>query len=156
MLTIIGCGNLNRSDDGVGVVIAQRLAAEVGSGLANRVRVFDAGTDGMGVMYQARGASALILIDASRSGAEPGAVFEVPGGELERRPESSLNLHDFRWDNALFVGRQIFGDDFPDDVTVYLVEAQNLELGLELSPTVERAAEIVTGKIRGRIAEWVS
>ncbi len=25
MLTIIGCGNLNRSDDAVGVIIAQRL-----------------------------------------------------------------------------------------------------------------------------------
>jgi Ni,Fe-hydrogenase maturation factor len=25
MLTIIGCGNLNRNDDGVGVIIAQRL-----------------------------------------------------------------------------------------------------------------------------------
>ncbi len=151
MFTIIGCGNLNRSDDGVGVVIAQQLAADLDPSLADKVRVYDAGTDGMGVMFKARGASALVIVDASRSGAAPGSVYEVPGEELERRPEPSLNLHDFRWDNALFVGRKLYGDSFPQDVTVYLIEAESLDLGLELTPVVRQAAETVTRKIQSRI-----
>ena len=153
MLVIIGCGNPNRSDDGAGVIAAQRLAAALGPEHAGRVAVHDAGTDGMGVMYKARGASALVVVDACSSGSEPGSVFEVPGEELERPPASSFNLHDFRWNNALFVGRKIFGESFPEDVTVYLIEAASLDLGLTLSPAVERAVATVVGKIRQRIQE---
>jgi len=149
LLTIIGCGNLNRSDDGVGVVIVRRLLAL--DGLPAGVRIFDAGTAGMEVMFQARGASRLVIVDASRSGAEAGTVFEVPGSELEGRPGKSFNLHDFRWDHALYVGKRIFKEQFPKDVTVFLIEAANLGLGTELSEVVSAAADKVVAKLRTQL-----
>ena len=103
-------------------------------------------------MFQARGSTALIVIDASRTGSEPGAIYKVPGEVLEQLPEPSYNLHDFRWDNALAVGRKIFQDDFPQDVTVYLIEAENLDFGLTLSSTVERAAEKVLSELIAIVA----
>lgn len=139
MYTVIGCGNLNRSDDGVGVVVARRLMQRCAP-WAGRVRVFDAGTGGMEVMFQARGARRLVIVDACRSGAAPGTVFRVPGEVLRQDYAPSMSLHDFRWDHALAVGRRIFRDDFPADVAVYLVEAASLALGLALSEAVERAA----------------
>jgi hydrogenase maturation protease len=147
MLTIIGCGNLNRNDDAVGVIIAQRLQKYLSENPHPNIRVFDCGTGGMEVMFQARGSTQLIIIDASSTGSEPGAVFKVPGKELEALPEPSLNLHDFRWDNALAAGRKIFQNDFPDDVTVYLIEAANLDFGLELSPSVEHSANLVFAEL---------
>jgi hydrogenase maturation protease len=112
------------------------------------VQVFDAGTGGMDVMFQARGASRLIIIDASRSGSEPGAIFKVPGRELESEPDAAFSLHDFRWQHALTAGRKIFGAEFPRDVTVFLIEAENLGFGLELSAAVVRSAERVIEEIR--------
>ncbi len=153
MLTIIGCGNPNRSDDGVGIAVVHRLQERLQTEPQADMRIFDAGTDGMGVMFQARGSSSLILIDACKSGADPGAIFEVPGNELEGKPPDSFNLHDFRWDHALFAGRQIFKNEFPEDITVFLIEAANLEFGLELSAPVAAAAEQVVEKIMERIAE---
>ena len=147
MLTIIGCGNLNRCDDGVGVIIAQRLMRYVQAHGREDVSVFDAGTGGMDVMFRARGAKKLILIDASRSGSEPGAVFRVPGAELEDDYQPSYSLHDFRWDHALYAGRKIFGANFPSDVIVFLIEAEQLGLGLELSEVVSQAAERVSAEI---------
>ncbi|NEP05169.1 MAG: hydrogenase maturation protease [Okeania sp. SIO2G4] len=143
MLTIIGCGNLNRSDDGVGVIIAQRLQQYLTEHPHPNVRVYDCGTAGMEVMFQARGTQQLIILDASATGSEPGAIFKVPSSELEALPEPSYNLHDFRWDNALAVGRKIFREDFPEDVIVYLIEAENLDFGLELSSVVQHSAEKV-------------
>lgn len=151
MLTIIGCGNPNRSDDGAGVAVAQRLAARLESKPLPGVRVVDAGTAGMDVMFQARGSQSLILIDASASGSEPGTVFEVPGHELENVPEPRMNLHDFRWDHALFAGRKIFRDQFPDDVTVFLIEKETLELGVGLSAAVDSAVSRVTERILERL-----
>ncbi|MFM6182367.1 MAG: hydrogenase maturation protease [Dolichospermum sp.] len=147
MLTIIGCGNLNRNDDAVGVIIAQGLQQYLAQNPHPKIRVFDCGTAGMEVMFQARGSEKLIIIDASCTGSEAGAIFKVPGNELEALPEPSYNLHDFRWDHALAAGRKIFGDDFPQEVTVYLIEAANLDLGLELSPVVRRSADLVFAEL---------
>jgi hydrogenase maturation protease len=146
MLTIIGCGNPNRGDDGVGVVIAQRLQTYLATHPIADVQVFDCGTAGIEVMFRAKGSDRLIIVDASSTGSEPGAVFEVPGAELEALPSPSYNLHDFRWDHALAAGRKIFAE-FPKDVTVYLIEAENLGFSLELSPAVQNSSEIVFSKI---------
>lgn len=154
MLTIIGCGNLNRSDDGVGVIVVRLLLEKFQNTELANVQIFDAGTDGMSVMFKARGSDSLIIIDAGNTGSEPGAVFEVPGHEMEGKPPGSFNLHDFRWDHALYSGRQIFKDEFPKDVTVYLIEAETLELGLELSDIAQKSAALVADKIAKRIEAY--
>lgn len=154
MLTVIGCGNLNRSDDGVGVVVARSLMESLARQPRTDVRVFDAGTGGMDVMFQARGSRKLIIVDASRSGAEAGAIFEVPGEALEQEREASYSLHDFRWDHALTAGRKIFREQFPRDVTVFLIEAGSLELGFELTPAVRAAASRVIADVQTAIEAY--
>lgn len=151
MLTIIGCGNLNRCDDGVGVLVAQKLQRVLQDAPNPNVRIYDCGTSGMEVMFQARGSTALVIIDASSTGSEAGAVYEVPGEVLEQLPDRGYSLHDFRWDHAIAAGRMIFGTDFPTDVTVYLIEAENLGLGLELSPSVAEAADRVYSKLVAKV-----
>ncbi len=151
MMVVIGCGNLNRCDDGVGVVVARRLST-ADTDPTGRVKIIDAGTGGMEIMFHARGADRLIIIDACTSGSEPGAVFEVPGAELEAEKAPSITLHDFRWDHALYAGRKMYGDAFPRAVTVFLIEAKSLDYGLDLSPEVERAATIVADRVGALIA----
>ena len=154
MLTIIGCGNPNRSDDGVGVYIAQMLQAGLKRRQRDDIRIFDAGTGGMEIMFQAKGSDKLIIVDASKSGSEPGAIFCVPGAELELDHEPAYSLHDFRWDHALAAGRKIFREQFPSDVTVYLIESANLELGLELTRPVQKSAHEVVASIQRIIDEY--
>ncbi len=151
ILSIIGCGNTNRSDDGVGVYIIQRLLEHYSEHTKPGVRIFDSGTAGMDVMFKARGSDALIIVDANSSDSEPGSIFEVPGEELENIPEPSFNLHDFRWDNALFAGKKIFKEEFPKEVTVYLIEAEDLSLGIGLTTCVAAAADKVYATLVTRI-----
>jgi hydrogenase maturation protease len=155
MLTIIGCGNSNRTDDGAGVYVAQNLLKFLQTNPKENVRVFDAGTGGIDVMFQARGSSRLIIVDASQSGSEAGAIYQVPGEELEREREVSYSLHDFRWDDALYAGRKIFREDFPKDVTVFLIEAESLDYGLELTAKVKESAEKVIENLQKIIVEYV-
>jgi hydrogenase maturation protease len=107
----------------------------------------------MAVIFGARGCRTLIIIDACRSGSEPGAIFEAPGAELEQRYQPSLNLHDFRWDHALFAGRKLLRDDFPADVTVLLIEAETIDFGVGLSPAVSGAAAKVVDRVEGLIRD---
>nr|WP_255216518.1 hydrogenase maturation protease [Pseudenhygromyxa sp. WMMC2535] len=140
-MTILGCGNLNRSDDGVGVVVAQRLLRRFERHPVPGVRAFDTGTGGMDVMFRARGSEALLILDACISGAQPGTIYDVPGEVLEEDHDPSFSLHDFRWQHALAAGRRIFREDFPAEVSVWLVEAASVELGLSLSEPVAAAAD---------------
>lgn len=157
MIVVVGCGNPNRLDDGAGIEVLRMLEASDVCRDAQGVRLLAAGTDGMATMFAARGCRTLIVVDACRSGSEPGAVFEVPGNELEQRYAASLNLHDFRWDHALFAGKKIFREDFPSDVMVLLIEAETVDLGMGLSPAVSAAvvkvAERIGELIQARLSE---
>ncbi len=155
MLSIIGCGNPNRQDDGAGVYVAQKLMSQLKEHPYKNVQVFDAGTSGMDIMFQARGSGALIIIDANQSNSEAGTIFEVPGKELENMPEPSYNLHDFRWDNALYAGRRIYQDDFPKDINVFLIEAEALDLGIGLSDKVQKSADRVVELVMEQVKKYV-
>jgi hydrogenase maturation protease len=152
-IAIVACGNPNRRDDGAGPEVLRLLRSdETLAAPRAAVRLLDAGTDGMAVMFAAKGCDMLIIVDACRSGSESGAVFEVPGSELEQQPRSSFNLHDFRWDHALFAGRKMFREQFPSEVTVFLIEADNISLGVGLSEKVSGATRKVAGRIREIVA----
>jgi hydrogenase maturation protease len=152
VIAVIGCGNANRMDDGIGPEVIRRLGT---SELAAdpRVRLLDAGTDGMAVMFAARDCRHLIVVDACHSGSETGAVFEIPGSELQRRHQASMTLHDFRWEHALYAGSRVFGPAFPDRVTVFLVEAETVDFGIGLSMAAVAAVENVKRRIEAVMRE---
>ena len=152
MIAVIGCGNANRTDDAAGLEVVRLLKDSAPLRGRTDVRLLDAGTDGMAVMFAARGCTTLIVVDSCRSGAEPGAIFEVPGHEVESRFTPALNLHEFRWDHALYAGRQIYRDAFPKDVTAFLIEAHSVELGCGLTAEVACAVARAAQKIEARIA----
>ncbi|MEM6785931.1 MAG: hydrogenase maturation protease [Myxococcota bacterium] len=156
MLTIIGCGNLNRSDDGVGVVVAQRLIRRFERHPVPGVRAFDCGTGGMDVMFRARGSDALLVLDAAVSGVEAGTIYDVPGDALAEDHDPTFSLHDFRWQHALGAGRRIFRDAFPAEVKVWLVEAETTALGLELTAPVAAAADRLYERALGYAADYAA
>ena len=141
MVLIIGCGNLLRGDDGVGAILIRRMLE---NGLPPNVECADGGTAGMDVAFRMRGADKVIIVDACATGSAPGTMFKVPGAELENLPPlTGLNMHAFRWDHALAFGRWLLKDEYPRDITVYLIEAESLEFGADLSKTVREAMEKV-------------
>jgi hydrogenase maturation protease len=149
LIAVIGCGNPNRSDDGVGVEVARRLAPRA----RPLLEILDAGTDGMAVMFAARGCKTLVIVDACRTGAEPGTMFQVPAKVLAVPHRPSYTLHDFRWDHALYAGRKMYGAAFPTDVTVLLIEARTVAFGIGLSVEVSAAAGKTVQRIEQLLAE---
>lgn len=147
---IVGCGNILRGDDAVGPILIRHLWE---MGLPLGVRCADGGTGGMDVAFQMRGVPHVILIDACKSGSEPGAIFCLPGEEVENLPPlSGLNLHAFRWDHALAFARWLLKDEYPQKVTAYLIEAESLEIGAPLSPPVEAAMRRLAPRILAEAA----
>lgn len=148
---IVGCGNLLRGDDATGPVLIRRMWER---GLPDGVHCADGGTGGMDVAFQMRGVPHVILVDACQSGSEPGAMFEVPGEEVEQLPPvEGINLHAFRWDHAIAFGRWLLKDDYPEKVTAYLIEGEDFEVGEKLTPSVDRAIDKLIDRIFDVIGE---
>lgn len=137
---IVGCGNLIRGDDAAGPILVRQLAERT---LRPGVRLADAGTAGMDVAFAMRGARRVIVVDASRTGAEPGTIHRIPGRELEDLEPPSGNLHQFRWDQALGFARWLLGADYPPDIEVWLIEGESFGAGEPLSPHVSASVNWV-------------
>jgi hydrogenase maturation protease len=138
-ILVIGCGNLLRGDDAAGPILVWRLSDR---GLPEGVRCVDGGTGGIDVALKMRAVPEVILIDACRSGSEPGSLFEIPSAEFENLPPpAGLDLHAFRWDHAVTLARSLFKDDHPSTVTAYLIEGERFGVGEGLSPAVDRAVD---------------
>ncbi|MEW5834430.1 MAG: hydrogenase maturation protease [Pseudomonadota bacterium] len=148
-LAVIGCGNPARCDDGVGIAVVQALRRR---GPPDDVELVDAGTGGIDVMFRVRGAQRVVIVDACRSGSEPGAVFRLPAREAMTPIGHGYSLHGLRWDHALFAGSKMFGEAFADHTEVVLVEAQDLGFGLDLSPRVRAAAAQVVEMLAPLVA----
>ena len=84
-ILIAGVGNAWLRDDGFGGEVARQLADRA---LPEGVAVMDAGTGGLDLAYEVmRGYDALVILDVSKQGGEPGTLYvmepdeeSVPGG----------------------------------------------------------------------------
>ena len=147
---VIGCGNILRGDDAAGPVLIRRLWDR---GLPDGVLCADGGTGGMDVAFQMRGVPEVILVDACRSGSEPGSLFEVAGEEVENLPPlTGINLHSFRWDHAIAFGHWLLKDEYPVKVTAFLIEGAEFEVGAPLSPAVDAAVDRLANLLLARLA----
>ena len=118
-----------------------------GRDLPAGVRLVDGGTAGMDIAFAMRGVPRVIVVDASRVGVEPGTVNRVPGEELTDLTPPAGNLHSFRWDQALGFATWLLKDEYPDDITVWLVEGESFEPGAPLTPAVQASVEQIADAI---------
>lgn len=143
-VVIVGCGNLLRGDDAAGPILVRKLADR---DLPSGIRLIDGGTAGMDVAFAMRGARRAIVIDASALGVAPGTIHRVPGEELVDLTPPQGNLHSFRWDQALGFAQWLLKEDYPEEVTVWLIEGQSFTVGEALTPAVENAVDRVVDLI---------
>ena len=98
------------------------------------------------------GAHSGTTANGSRVGVPAGTVHKVPGAELTDLEPPDGNLHRFRWDQALGFAQWLLKDEYPDEVTVYLVEGESFDPGAPLTPAVEAAVTRIADAIADDLA----
>src|SRR6202140_3329375 len=78
-ILVAGVGNAWLRDDGFGGEVARRLEQRR---LPDGIAVMDAGTGGLDLAYEVmRGYDALVILDVSRQGGEPGTLYVMEPDE---------------------------------------------------------------------------
>ena len=141
-ILVAGIGNAWMRDDAFGGKVAERLAARE---LPDGVAVFDFGTGGLDLAYEVmRGYDALVLLDVSRQGGEPGTLYVMEADEdsVEGAIEDGqvIDPHGMDPQTVLRFVKSVGG--WPGQVYVIACEPAAVEeMGLGLSEPVERAVE---------------
>ena len=144
---VVGMGNVYRGDDGVGLLVAERVRDAALPG----VRVLECEQEPTRLLDAWQGAEAVVVVDAVAPMRDPGLLhrYDATGEPLPARVFRS-STHAFGVGDAIEVGRAL--GRLPGHVIVYGIEGQSFDLGSSLSPpvaaAVEQAAEAVLADVQ--------
>jgi len=140
---VIGVGNRFRGDDGIGLVVAERLCADCPPGAEIALSSGEAAE----LMDLWEGRDSVIIVDAAKSNALAGTIHTV---EVDR-DELPLDVfqastHTFGLAQAIELARAL--NRLPRCMIVYGIEGVDFDHGKTLSPPVAAVVEFVAAKIR--------
>jgi bidirectional [NiFe] hydrogenase diaphorase subunit len=139
---IIGVGNAQRTDEGVGIAVARA----VGSQVSADIKVIEQTGEGRALVEAWVDREFVILVDAIRSGAPPGTIRRFDAG-AETIPSEFFRhaTHAFGVAQAIELARS--KNVLPARLIIYGIEAQNFTAGDKLTPSVEKAVAAVAAQI---------
>lgn len=146
-IVILGVGNLLLSDEGVGVHVAHELMK---LDLPPEVSVVEGGTDGFRLLNVITEADRVIVIDAVRSGADPGSIYRFDVKDVRNVPPGFMtSVHQVGILEVIELS-ELIGKT--PRTTVIGVEPKSLEMSMELSPEVKekipRIIELVLEEVK--------
>ncbi len=141
---VIGIGNEYRRDDGAALEVVRRLRP-------SGVRCLEESGEGAQLLERWKGADAVVLIDAVRSGAEPGTIHRFDAA-AQPLPAAQFrgSTHAFSLAQAIELSRVL--GELPRRVVVFGIEGKNFESGAGLSPEVEGALDEVARRVRSEVS----
>lgn len=139
---VVGIGNPDRGDDGVGPLVVEKLRVRLPDDVAAFVHSGEA-TALLGTISEA---GAAYLVDASHSSAPAGTIQRIDVN-TEALPdlEFGLSTHGFGLAGAVELGRVL--GQLPPRCVVFAIEAGTFDAGSEISPDVVTAADAVVEAI---------
>jgi hydrogenase maturation protease len=136
---IAGVGNELLSDEGFGVHVARALKARP---LPPGVDILEAGTAFLDAVPETFGYNRLILVDAIAAGGAPGTLHHLELDDDMRdwvAQTASLSLHQTDLLETLAIARLM--GPLPERIMILGAEPERIEMGLDLSPALQRAVE---------------
>ena len=139
---VVGLGNPDRGDDGVGERVAQELAGR----LPPDVNVRACRGDVLNLIDEWAGFDALICVDAAAPLRSPGRVHRIDlAVEALPRELSFASSHAMGLAEAVALARTL--GRAPRDIIVYAVEGARFDTGSGLAPEVAAAVATVAERI---------
>lgn len=135
---VLGIGNILLTDEGIGVRVIDRLQ-EIA--LPDNVEILDGGTAGVDLLDILADRQKVIIIDAVDAGCTPGTVVCFGIDQLMPKDHPEVSLHELGIAETVFMTKQL--GCAPKEVTVYGIQPENINCGLELSQTLQNAVEYV-------------
>ncbi len=143
---VIGIGNLDRGDDGVGRLIARKLRDRAPADLM----IVEENGEAAALIERFAAAEALWIIDAGSTGAPSGTIqrFDVAAAPLPKLA-AVVSTHGFGLGEAIELARRL--GRLPLPAIVYTVELESCAIGTALTPAVAASIDGVITRLCAEI-----
>jgi len=149
-ILVLGLGNLLMNDDAVGIRAIEELKKHYR--FPPQVELVDGGTLGLDLLPRLEGIDKLLILDALQMAAEPGQVFRLEGDEVPRAFANKLSVHQMGLQDLLAVAE--LQGHLPQQLVVCGVQADSIEMGLQMSPAVAAALPKLLHEVCAVLAGW--
>lgn len=147
---VVGMGNPDRGDDGVGALVARSIAGRLPADVSIVVRSGDA----LSLIEDWAGFDALVCVDAAAPVGTPGRIhrIDLASDELAQEAQdiSFASSHAFGVAEAIELARTL--GLAPRDMIVYAIEGVCFEGGAPIAPEVLAAAVDVAGRVVAEVS----
>ena len=142
-ILVLGIGNVLLTDEGIGVRALNELERRYT--FPENVELLDGGTAGIELLRHIRNRDYLIIIDAMKFNQEPGTVTRVEGNDVPAAFRTRISPHQLGLSDLLAAA--MLTDELPPNLVLFGVEPENLDIGLDLTATVEASVHKLIGAV---------
>ncbi|MBW2467169.1 MAG: HyaD/HybD family hydrogenase maturation endopeptidase [Deltaproteobacteria bacterium] len=134
---VLGVGNVLLTDEGVGVRALKELERRFS--FSDDVELLDGGTSGIELLRHIQGRDNLIIIDCMTFDQPPGTVYKVENEDVPAAFRTRISPHQLGLSDLL--AALMLTDGLPENLVLFGVEPESIDIGLELTTTVESSLD---------------
>ena len=142
-ILVLGIGNVLLTDEGVGVRALNELERRYT--FPENVELLDGGTAGIELLRHIRNRDYLIIIDAMKFDLQPGTVSRVEGQDVPAAFRTRISPHQLGLSDLLAAA--MLTNELPENLVLFGVEPESLDIGINLTDTVEANLEKLYGAV---------
>jgi hydrogenase maturation protease len=133
---IIGIGNPLRHDDGIGIVLLEKLREEKRI-LPKGVEFVDGGTGGMTLLHLLPNYDVVLIIDAVDFAGKPGEYKVFDADDVQsKKPVVTQSTHGSDFLKILDISKQL--KEEPKKIYIFGIQPQTMTMGQGLSPVLQK------------------
>ncbi|HAV10199.1 MAG TPA: hypothetical protein DCX22_01070 [Dehalococcoidia bacterium] len=141
---VLGLGNPILSDDGIGPRVIYDLQKQIDD---PDIVLLEASLAGMDLMEMLVGYDRAIIIDAMRTGGQPGTIYQLTPEDFPTQRTDLTSQHQLGLLQALQLGKEL-SQPMPERIAIIAVEAEDIyTFSEEMTPSVKQAVPQVVGMV---------
>jgi hydrogenase maturation protease len=134
---VLGIGNVLLTDEGVGVRALNELERRYT--FSDDVELLDGGTSGIELLRHIQDHDNLVIIDCMTHDQPPGTIYKVENEDVPSVFRTRISPHQLGLSDLLAAAMLTSG--LPEPLVLFGVEPESVDIGLELSETVESSLD---------------
>jgi len=143
---VIGIGNPLRKDDGIGIVLLEKLV-EIKDDLPDDIEYIDGGTSGMNLLHLFARFDIVVFVDAVNFGGEIGESKLFNSEDvISKNIQIITSTHGFDILKIIQLSKEL-GEN-PDEIFIFGVQPQNITSGTRLSHEIKENVDSLVDNLK--------
>ena len=145
-ITVVGVGNLLLKDEGIGAHTTHALQQ---IDIPHNVKIVDGGTS-PDLPYYLENVDKLIIIDAVKTGGQPGTIYRFHPYDMDIESEGIISLHELGLEQSLRMMR--LTGNTPKETVIIGIEPKEINWGTELSAELQQKIPEIINAVLNEIS----